>query len=97
MLLEEILNLTHPNITNPEPADVDKRTWRVPKNQDEKDKQEKEKSEMTWTAMDIMTAYASKKGWVTAQAGRPDVSRAGNASECLVSRSTFVTSSFCFK
>jgi len=32
-----------------------------------------------WTAMDILTAYATKKGWVTAQAGRPDVHRAGNA------------------
>ena len=30
--------------------------------------------------MDILTAYANKKGWVTAKAGRPDVNRAGNAS-----------------
>lgn len=30
--------------------------------------------------MDILTAYADKKGWVTAKAGRPDVNRAGNAS-----------------
>jgi hypothetical protein len=30
--------------------------------------------------MDILTAYAEKKGWVTAKAGRPDVNRAGNAS-----------------
>ena len=29
--------------------------------------------------MDILTAYADKKGWVTAKAGRPDVGRAGNA------------------
>jgi len=31
------------------------------------------------TAMDILTAYADVKGWVTAQAGRPDVHRAGNS------------------
>lgn len=97
MPLEEILNLTHPNITDPEPAEVDKRTWRVPKNQEERDKQEKEKAEITWTAMDIMTAYALKKGWATAQAGRPDVSRAGNASECLVLCPSFTTSFCCFK
>lgn len=30
--------------------------------------------------MDVLIAYANKKGWVTAQAGRPDVHRAGNAS-----------------
>lgn len=28
--------------------------------------------------MDILTAFALKKGWVTAKAGRPDVNRAGN-------------------
>jgi ribosome biogenesis GTPase A len=36
---------------------------------------------MHWTATEIMTAYANKKGWVTAKAGRPDIHRAGNASE----------------
>jgi hypothetical protein len=35
--------------------------------------------------MDILTAYADKKGWVTAKAGRPDVNRAGNASMSTVS------------
>jgi hypothetical protein len=34
----------------------------------------------TWTAMDILVAFANAKGWVTAKAGRPDVHRAGNAS-----------------
>ncbi|KAH0838031.1 hypothetical protein J3R83DRAFT_6271 [Lanmaoa asiatica] len=34
---------------------------------------------LRWTANDIMTAYAEKKGWVTAKAGRPDIHRAGNA------------------
>jgi hypothetical protein len=42
----------------------------------------KEKDALTWTAMDVLTAYADKRGWVTAKAGRPDVGRAGNASEC---------------
>jgi hypothetical protein len=31
--------------------------------------------------MDVLTAYADKKGWVTAKAGRPDVGRAGNSSK----------------
>jgi hypothetical protein len=30
--------------------------------------------------MDILTAFANYKGWVTAKAGRPDIHRAGNAS-----------------
>jgi hypothetical protein len=38
---------------------------------------------VSWTAMDVLTAYADKKGWVTAKAGRPDVGRAGNACKCL--------------
>lgn len=79
MPLEEIFNLTHPSITNPEPTEVDKRTWRVAKDKGEA----KEKEEVKWTAMDIMTAYALKKGWVTAQAGRPDIARAGNASKSV--------------
>jgi len=29
--------------------------------------------------MDVLSAYATKKGWVTAKAGRPDANRAGNA------------------
>ncbi|CCM03111.1 uncharacterized protein FIBRA_05231 [Fibroporia radiculosa] len=33
--------------------------------------------------MDVLTAYALKKGWLTAMAGRPDVNRAGNASTCV--------------
>jgi hypothetical protein len=35
---------------------------------------------LTWTAMDILVAFASIRGWVTAKAGRPDIHRAGNAS-----------------
>lgn len=37
--------------------------------------------EPDWTAIDVLTAYADVKGWVTAKAGRPDIHRAGNASE----------------
>jgi hypothetical protein len=72
--LEEVFGLAHPSIDVP--PIVDKRTWRdeskvsVPSTKGEQ-----------WTAMDIMAAYADKKGWVTAKAGRPDVNRAGNASE----------------
>lgn len=36
---------------------------------------------LVWTAMDILTAFALKKRWVTAKAGRPDVNRAGNSSK----------------
>lgn len=36
---------------------------------------------VAWTGMDILTAYANYKGYTTAKAGRPDVNRAGNASE----------------
>ena len=73
MPLEEVFGLAHPSLDTP-PVE-DKRTWRegtapVPST---KGKQ--------WTAMDIMVAHANKKGWVTAKAGRPDVNRAGNASE----------------
>ncbi|KAH7916432.1 P-loop containing nucleoside triphosphate hydrolase protein [Hygrophoropsis aurantiaca] len=73
MPLERILELRHPSI-GVAPTE-DKRTWRdgmrgaVPKDQ----------REVVWSASDIMTAYADKKGWVTAKAGRPDVNRAGNA------------------
>jgi hypothetical protein len=69
--LERIFKLTHPLLTTPLPED--KRTWRhgVPSHVKEKSVQ--------WTAMDILTAYADKKGWVTAKAGRSDIMRAGNA------------------
>ena len=74
--LERILSLQYPSEPSPPPPE-DKRTWRggmrvhAPVEQT---------TDPTWTAMDILIAYASKKGWVTAQVGRPDVYRAGNAS-----------------
>jgi len=34
--------------------------------------------------MDVLTAYAGAKNWVTAKAGRPDINRAGNASGCTL-------------
>jgi len=71
--LERIYGLTHPSRTAP-PVE-DKRTWRG----GAKPSALKEKGEVTWTAMDVLTAYADKKGWVTAKAGRPDVGRAGNS------------------
>ena len=73
MPLEEVFGLLHPSTYEP-PAE-DKRTWREGTVLPPSPRGEQ------WTAMDIMTAYANKKGWVTAKAGRPDVNRAGNASE----------------
>jgi len=73
MPLEEVFGLANPSIGAP-PVE-DKRTWREGTTLASPTKGEQ------WTAMDIMVAYATKKGWVTAKAGRPDVNRAGNASE----------------
>jgi len=73
MPLEEVFGLGPPSIDVP-PIE-DKRTWR------ERTAPAPSMKGEQWTAMDIMTAYANKKGWVTAKAGRPDVNRAGNASE----------------
>ncbi|KAF8846043.1 hypothetical protein BDN67DRAFT_986436 [Paxillus ammoniavirescens] len=54
----------------------DKRTWRPGQRLTQTKAQS---NELKWTANDIMIAYAEKKGWVTAKAGRPDIHRAGNA------------------
>jgi len=80
--IEEIFGLEHPSLKAP-PVE-DKRTWRGPRNpaatpSTESDTVKKPGDTRTWTPMDIMQAYANKKGWVTAKAGRPDVNRAGNA------------------
>ncbi|KAG8219519.1 hypothetical protein J3R82DRAFT_469 [Butyriboletus roseoflavus] len=55
----------------------DKRTWRPGQRTLEQTKVQF--NTPRWTANDIMTAYAEKKGWITAKAGRPDIHRAGNA------------------
>ncbi|CAL1695099.1 unnamed protein product [Somion occarium] len=70
--LERIYGLQHPSLL-PKPEE-DKRTWREPRAG-----AMKEQKELKWTAMDILTAYALKKGWMTARTGWPDVHRAGNA------------------
>ncbi|CAA7265899.1 unnamed protein product [Cyclocybe aegerita] len=72
--LERIYNLVHP-ATKVHPVE-DKRTWREGMKTEETNKNS---TPLSWTAMDILTAYADAKGWVTAKAGRPDVHRAGNA------------------
>lgn len=72
--LERILALTHP-ASGAAPAD-DKRTWREPRTAAQQ--QQQQQQQPVWTAMDVLTAYALKKGWLTAKAGRPDVNRAGN-------------------
>ncbi|KAI0274993.1 hypothetical protein BC834DRAFT_850618 [Gloeopeniophorella convolvens] len=71
--LEKALGLIHPSASSP-PAE-DKRTWRDGMSR----VNAPQVQEKAWTAMDIMTAYAEKRGWITAKAGRPDVNRAGNA------------------
>ncbi|KAI0931779.1 hypothetical protein AcW2_000590 [Taiwanofungus camphoratus] len=71
--LERMYNLIHPSATAP--LVEDKRTWR----EEMRPRQQARQGQVLWTAMDILTAYATKKGWVTAKAGRPDVNRAGNA------------------
>ncbi len=73
--LEDIFGLIHPSESSPHLED--KRTWR----EGMRRPQSSQAGEKTWTAMDLMTAYAKKRGWVTAKAGRPDVNRAGNASK----------------
>ena len=79
--LEKILNLKHPSSSTSSGDDVaaleDKRTWRS----GHKRTLTKEVKEPAWTAMDVMIAFAEAKGWITALAARPDVKRAGNASE----------------
>ncbi|KAI0778398.1 hypothetical protein BD413DRAFT_630827 [Trametes elegans] len=75
--LERVLELAHPALADAPPAAEDKRTWRAgmhPRAAEEKQRA------LPWTAADILTAYATKKGWITARVGRPDVKRAGNAS-----------------
>ena len=74
--LEKVLGLAHPALSSPPPED--KRTWREGMRPSPSGSGTSE--QLVWTAMDILTAYATKKGWVTAKAGRPDVNRAGNAS-----------------
>ncbi|EKM61304.1 uncharacterized protein PHACADRAFT_134794 [Phanerochaete carnosa HHB-10118-sp] len=82
--LERILELEHP-AAKAAPAD-DKRTWREPRGAEQQhqhqQQQQQQRKAPDWTAMDILTAFALKKGWVTAKAGRPDVNRAGNYSTC---------------
>ncbi|KAI0715388.1 hypothetical protein C8Q76DRAFT_730562 [Earliella scabrosa] len=69
--LEKVLGLTHPSVASA-PVE-DKRTWRPGMHPRDAQRQP------AWTAMDILTAYANKKGWITARTGWPDVNRAGNA------------------
>lgn len=77
--LERIFKLSHPSLA--EAPVEDKRTWR----EGTRPATDTKKA-LAWTTMDVLTAYADQKGWVTAQAGRPDVGRAGNASECSRAR-----------
>ncbi|QRW24653.1 50S ribosome-binding GTPase [Rhizoctonia solani] len=55
----------------------DKRTWREGMRPAAKEDPSQEAHK--WTALQVMNAYATKRGWMTAKAGRPDSMRAGNA------------------
>lgn len=72
--LERIYKLNHPSAL--EVPVEDKRTWR-------EGIQPPKAKLIQWTAMDILTAFANSRGWLTAKAGRPDIHRAGNASESI--------------
>jgi ribosome biogenesis GTPase A len=81
MPIEEIFGLDM-SMLEPEPDNVieDKRTWRKgmrPPNLAEAGST----GNKTWTAMQVMSAYALKRGWKTARTGWPDTMRAGNASK----------------
>lgn len=83
--LEKVLDLSHPSPPPPPPAE-DKRTWRpeqlarrAAEQEARRAAEEAANKERVWTAMDILTAFAERHGWLTAQVGRPDVMRAGNA------------------
>ncbi|KAG8787783.1 hypothetical protein FRC12_015284 [Ceratobasidium sp. 428] len=75
MPIENIFNVER-SMLEPEEVIEDKRTWREgtrpPKTQDNAVNE-------AWTALQVMSAYATKRGWKTAKAGRPDAMRAGNA------------------
>ncbi|KAL4241690.1 Ras GTPase GNL1-like protein [Abortiporus biennis] len=77
--LEKIFGLEHPaKAAKAQEAVIeDKRTWREPRISIGDD--HSIAKEPVWTAMDILAAYAVKKGWVTAKTGRPDINRAGNS------------------
>ncbi|KAJ7597491.1 hypothetical protein C8J56DRAFT_773806 [Mycena floridula] len=70
--LEQIYKLTHPDQKTAGELE-DKRTWR-----DGLTREKAKSKAPTWTAMDVLLAYADLRGWQTAQAGRPDIHRAGN-------------------
>ena len=79
MALETILRLDHPSAKDA--VQEDKRTWRTGMDKvGGSSAIDSDVAPRVWTTMDVMTAYATDKGWLTAQAGRPDINRAGNAS-----------------
>ncbi|KAJ1301610.1 hypothetical protein OPQ81_008858 [Rhizoctonia solani] len=76
MPIEDIFGVDKSMLEVEEVAE-DKRTWREgmrpPVRSDNSTEGRK------WTALQVMSAYATKRGWMTAKAGRPDSMRAGNA------------------
>lgn len=64
-------------MVEPEKAVEDKRTWRAGMRPASTVERAESKA---WTATQIMNAYATKRGWMTARSGWPDAMRAGNSS-----------------
>ncbi|CAE6472925.1 unnamed protein product [Rhizoctonia solani] len=75
MPIEDIFGVDKSMLEAEEVAE-DKRTWREGMRPI---KQDPSAEEHKWTALQVMSTYATKRGWMTAKAGRPDSMRAGNA------------------
>ena len=76
--LENIFQLEHP--AEKDAIIEDKRTWRDGKRLNAAPAH----TPQEWTTMDVLSAFAVKKGWITAKAGRPDINRAGNLSNSIL-------------
>lgn len=77
MPIENIFGVDR-SMLEPEEVVEDKRTWRAGMRPTIATPQRAERK--AWTAMEIMNAYATKRGWQTARTGWPDAMRAGDAS-----------------
>ncbi|KAH7334384.1 hypothetical protein B0J17DRAFT_618315 [Rhizoctonia solani] len=76
MPIEDVFGLDT-SVLEVEKVVEDKRTWREGMRPAVKSDPSTEKPK--WTAFHVMTAYAIKRGWMTARTARPDSTRAGDA------------------
>ncbi|QRV83278.1 50S ribosome-binding GTPase [Ceratobasidium sp. AG-Ba] len=74
MPIEEIFGVDQ-SMLEPEEVVEDKRTWRAGMQPREK----QQDTQKGWTALHVMNAYATKRGWQTARTAWPDAMRGGNA------------------